>query len=216
MRLASFGSIIALSVVVEHMMRVFCIARIASAALTVVSVLLAALGGAVVAQEPLKMFDLTIPYLVGGLPHGQLRDHEKTSPGLGYSVPFQRQGWLIDVYLYDLGMSSIPDNPNSDVMKRQLEQAKDDVFEFERRGYYTNVVVKSDYTVNDGTGRTRFVCSAFTYVHKQIGGIVDSYLCVTGWKNKFFKIRATVRQNDKSHADATQFVDAWIGLLWPS
>src|SRR5262245_57083011 len=72
------------------------------------------------AQEPLKIFGLTIPDRVAGLPHGKMHDFEKTNPGLGYSIPFQRSGWLIDVYLYDLRLTAISEDPGSTIVTREL------------------------------------------------------------------------------------------------
>jgi hypothetical protein len=61
----------------------------------------------------------------------------------------------------------------------------------------------------------RFFCSAFSYLQKGIAATVDSYLCLTAWKNKFFKIRMTRPQHATSGADAEQFVKGWISVLWP-
>jgi hypothetical protein len=41
------------------------------------------------------------------------------------------------------------------------------------------VVLRSDHTILDGAGRTRFVCAMFTYHHVKFKGEVDSYLCMT-------------------------------------
>lgn len=168
-----------------------------------------------VAQAPLKIFDLTIPDQVAGLPHGQLHDYEKTSPGLGYSVDFNRPGWNIDVYVYTLQLSSIPADPMSNEVIQQLEQAKSSILAAEKRGNYANVVVKGDFTINDVAGRTRFVCSALTYdVTKQSGASADGYICLTSSKNKFLKIRMTTRRRADSSADARRFVESWIPVLW--
>jgi hypothetical protein len=169
-----------------------------------------------IAQEPLKIFGLTIPERVDGLPRGPLYNYEKTNPGLGYSVRFKKTGWLIDVYLYDLRLTQISDDPNSEIVRRQLGQATGDIRELERRGNYANVRELGSYAIKDRDGRTRFICSAFTYLHKQIGAVVDSYLCLTSWNNKFFKIRMTAQQSESSRQDAVSFVEAWIGVLWPS
>jgi len=169
----------------------------------------------VAAQAPLTILGLTIPEQVAGLPRAaQLRDYEKKYPGFGYSVAFKRPGWTITVYIYTLNLKSIPDDPTSEVMKDQLAQSKAEVFALEKKGNYSNVVVTSDYTVNDATGRTRFICSSFTYIHNRLERSVDSYLCVTSWKKKFFKIRMTTGQDAASSANARQFVEGWIPVIW--
>ena len=185
------------------------------AAIAAIVLLITSLAGVAVAQE-LKIFDLTVPARIAGVARGQVADYEKTNPGAGYGVPFLREGWRINIFLYDLRMSSIPDDPNSEVVKSHLAQTRDEVFALERQGYYANVVVRGDYVVKDRGGRTKFVCLTFTYIHKELGGMVDSYLCLTSWNNKFFKLRVTGLQGTKTRADAERFVRSWIGVLWPS
>ena len=197
------------------MERLLNLARRVGAVLAALAFIFAASNVGVKAQGPLTILGLTIPDRVAGLPHAQPYDFEKTNPGLGYSIEFQRPGWRIDVYIYDFRMTSIPDDPMSDVIKNQLAQAKGDVFALEKRGNYADVALKDEYTVSDREGRTRFVCASFNYVHKAMAATVDSYLCLTSWKNKFFKIRMTARQGDTTRAVAAQFVEAWINVLWP-
>jgi len=167
------------------------------------------------AQQPPTILGLKIPDKVGGLAHAAPFDFEKTNPGLGYSIEFLRPGWRIDVYIYDMRMKSIPDDLDSEVIKKQFAQATDDIFALEKRGTYAKVTAKGDYSIERG-GQTRFLCSAFSYVHTQSAVTVDSYLCLTSWKNKFFKIRMTTPQNGDSRSEADKFAEAWIKVLWPS
>jgi len=196
-------------------MRAIRIGCVKGAAAIAAALLFAVWANAASAQKPLIILGLKIPDRVGGLPHGKVHDYESTNKGLGYSIPFESRGWSIDVYLYDFGLRSIPDDPQAEAVTKHLKQAKGDVFELERRGYYAEVVDKGDYNIGR-KGRTRFVCSMFGYIHKQMNAKVDSYLCLTSWHNKFFKIRMTTPQSDTSNAEATKFVESWIDLLWPS
>lgn len=189
------------------------IAKMCGAALA--ALLTATAGAATAASEPVRFYELTFPDEVAGARRGSTVDYEKTTRGLGYSVRYVKPGWLIDVYIYDMRMTSIPDDPGSKLITTQLAQAKADIFELERRGNYANVAVKGDYSIGDASGQVRFLCSAFNYLHKGMAATVDSYLCLTAWKNKFFKIRMTRPQHAMSGADAEQFVKGWISVLWP-
>ncbi len=161
------------------------------------------------------LFGVAIPDRVAGLPHEPPHDYERDNPGLGYSVEFLRPDWRIDVYIYDLGMRDIPADPMSDVMERQLKQASGDIYELERRGNYSNVTASGNFAVDDSAGRTRFVCSTFRYRHNGWKSDVDSYLCLTSVKAKFFKVRMTTKRDPDSAAESRRFVQAWIGVLWP-
>jgi hypothetical protein len=167
--------------------------------------------GAVYAREPLKLFDLTIPDRVAGLPHGKLRDSYETVPGMGYRVRFLRSGWEIDVSLYNRNRGNSSDNSNPEEIKREIEAAKNNVIELEQRMQYINNLVTRDYTIGHAG---QFLCSAFTYVSLK-DGPRDEYACVTGWKNKFFKIWMWTGRNKASREEARKFMEAWIPILWP-
>jgi hypothetical protein len=162
----------------------------------------------------LTFFGLTFPEQVAGAKIGSARDFETSDPGLGYGVKYEKPGWALDVFIYDLGRKSIPDDIDSDVLKAQIAQAQGDIFEQEKKGTYQQVKLTRSHVVNDSRGRGRLLCEDFTYV-RQPEGSVDSFLCLTGWKNKFVKFRLTTRRNPRSAAEAQRFVDAWLKILWP-
>jgi hypothetical protein len=181
--------------------------------LTVVAVLVSA--AAAFAQEKLKVvYGLSIPDRVGSLVYARTIDFESKSPGLGYALRFGgKPGWMVDVYLYDLGLKTIPSDAESDVIKNQLAQARGDIFELGKRGTYANVTDKGDFTV-PATGKPRFICSSFGYLRGERVDIdVESYLCLSSWKDKFVKIRMTAPKGTLAKSDATSFVQAWIELL---
>lgn len=165
-------------------------------------------------REPVTLMGLTFPAQIADAQIDGTHNFEKTNPGLGHSVAYLRPGWKVDVYIYDLRTPSIPDNPESKIVKGQLKQATNDIFEAGRRGTYDNVELKHEFSVADPEDRTRFVCSAFAYVHKSAGD-VDSFLCLASWQGKFVKFRMTTRRNANAQNMAKNFVDAWIALLWP-
>jgi hypothetical protein len=172
--------------------------------------------GTVAAAEDLKLLGLTIPQRVAGLPREAPVDYETKHPGLGYSVQFRRQGWRIDVYIYDARRKSIPDDPRSAVVKGQLENARREIFEMQRGARYRNVEIRRNYIV-ERNRTTRFVCSALTFHHNGTDVDVDSFVCVSSWNNRFIKIRmTTARGGATTSADAQTFVEAWSDLLWPS
>jgi hypothetical protein len=161
------------------------------------------------------VYGLRLPAQIGGAERASVKDYETTRPGLGYGVTYRLPGWTTDLYVYDLKLSTIPDDPTSTVVMEALTQAKNEVFGLAQRGDYKNVVLKSDYTILDSSGRTRFVCAMFAYHHVKLKGEVDSYLCMTGWKGKLVKFRMTTPRNDASAAVSRRFIEAWSGVLWP-
>jgi hypothetical protein len=166
------------------------------------------------AQAAVSYFGLTFPDKVAGAQRGEAEDFEKDNPGLGYGVRYDKPGWVIDVYLYDDGIKSIPADLDASVVQSQLKQAEGDIFELQRRGSYANVQLKRSYTLRDGAGRSRFLCADFSFVRERMGN-VDSFLCLTSWNGRFVKFRLTTAARDGSERDAAAFVTAWSSLLWP-
>jgi len=159
-------------------------------------------------------FGLTFPDRVGDAKFASTRDFETTDPGLGYGVKYEKPGWAVDVFIYDLGRASIPDDLGSDVLKAQVKQAQGDVFEQQKKGAYANVKVTASYVIRDARRRDRFLCEDFNYVRQNVGN-VDSFLCLTGWHNKFVKFRLTTLHGSRSPAEARRFMEAWFKVLWP-
>src|SRR5262249_37087564 len=139
----------------EHVMR-----KLGAGILAVVAVLVSA--APAFAQEKQKnVYGLSIPDRVGGLVYARTIDVESKSPGLGSALRFGgKPGWMVDVYLYDLGLKTIPSDAESDVIKNQLAQARGDIFELGKRGTYGNVTDKGDFQVPES--RTPgFICPSF-------------------------------------------------------
>ena len=169
------------------------------------------LTGAAAAQQSVAYFGLQFPKAIAGAQIGEPHDFESKSPGLGYSVNYRLSGGWIDVYIYDLRRSSIPDDATSEPVKGQLLQATRDVFN--RKGA-TNIKAKLRYALLDDTAHVRFLCTSFALSEQ--GAPLDSYLCVTSWKNKFVKFRMSARRRAGSDAVFHDFMKAWIPVLWPS
>jgi hypothetical protein len=165
---------------------------------------------AAIAQQ-LTVSGLTFPDSVSGFARGPVQDYEKTHPGLGQSVAYERGPWRADVYVYDLRRSSIPDDPHSEAIRQQLLQAKLDVYRAQQRGAWQKAELYRSFTLPEH-GVQRFSCASFTLV-SPVNVEVDSTLCVTGSKNKFVKFRVTGPH--RGAAEPMQFIEAFGPLLWP-
>ncbi len=162
---------------------------------------------AALAQKPVTIFGLTFPNRIAG---AQIvpEPHKYDTADLGYSVEYRRPNWEIDVFIYDLGHSSVPDDPQSEPVVGQLARATADIVKA-----YTKVNTKLTYAILDDKARVRFLCRSFGYTDKR--RIRDSYLCVTSAKSKFVKFRLTIDRRAGSESDANAFMSAWTQILWP-
>jgi hypothetical protein len=125
------------------------------AALLALAVAVALAAGGAAAQTPTTLLGISIPDRVAGLSHLAPIDFEKDSPGMGYGIRFPSSDWTIDVYIYDLRMKSIPDDPNSAAVQSALSEAKDEIAEIAKRGDYQNVRLKDTLNIADAAGHAR-------------------------------------------------------------
>jgi hypothetical protein len=167
-------------------------------------------------RSPTMILGVPVPDRVAGLPHQQPTDSETKSPGQGYGIQFLKPGWKVDVYIYDLGMKSISDDPKSESVQKGFAEAKREIAELERRGVYTGVAAKGEFTIDDSAGRPRFLCAAYSYVHTRRDVTLDSFLCLGGVNKQFLGIRMDRPTSGNSEAELRRFVKGWTDVLWPS
>jgi len=164
--------------------------------------------------EPITIYGLVFPDRIAGATRGDVKDFERSSPGLGWGVKYLLPEWMIDIYVYDLQQRSIPEGSDSAVVMSQLGKAKGDIIELEKQGTYRNVSLKGDYTIRDAHDRPRLACAAFTYTRQQTVN-VDSFLCLTGWGGKFIKFRMTTPAHNTSAEESRRFLGDCVQVLWP-
>ncbi|MBM3528580.1 MAG: hypothetical protein FJX62_10840 [Alphaproteobacteria bacterium] len=165
------------------------------------------------AQKQIVHYGMSFPERVSGFRRSESHDFEKSKPGLGYSVRYLRPGWTVDVFVYDLRRASIPDDPKSDAIRAQFEQAQGDIFSTQKSGRYKTVSLKELFAVANARRQERLACGAYALTRET--DHFDSYLCVGGWNNKFVKFRLTAQPRDSNMTMARQFLEAWSRTLWP-
>jgi len=113
--------------------------------------------------------------------------------GLGTRVNYKNDilRCFADFYLYNLGLSRIPDGGLSDIVDHNLLESESNIFEYERRGVYHNVrrITPPGIPTRLGPGSLLFRMSIFEL---EIGGEPRvSWLFVTGTRNHVLKLRYT-------------------------
>jgi hypothetical protein len=160
---------------------------------------------------------IAVPDQVGGISHQPPMDFETRSPGYGYGLRFPSSGWTIDVYIYDLQVKSIPDDPGSAEVQGALKESQGEIAAIEKRGDYTGVTQKDTFTIRDAAGRARFACAEYNYFSKRQNADLDSYLCLAGAKGQFVKLRMdTLKTNTGARSTVEKWARAWMPVLWSS
>lgn len=111
---------------------------------------------------------------------------------LGYSVPYQSEtGGTVTIYVYNGGKSKITDGVDDKNVKKEIENAGNEIKQSGELGYYDDVKkVKDDTITLGGTdGKIKALYSLYNF--KIRGQKVDSEIYLFGYNNSFVKIRAT-------------------------
>jgi hypothetical protein len=140
------------------------------------------------------------------------RDYEATNPGLGFSAGYRHRNATSTLYVYDLGLKSIPDDISSAVVVRQFEQARSDIATAQAGAAVLSS--RGQFTIADSRRRPRLRCEGLNLKRGDQPPIA-TYLCLGAINGKFFKVRTTALQAEGSQEELRRFIDAWVVKLWP-
>ena len=108
----------------EHLMR---IGRTALIALVFGAAASAAATRPGYAIASVTVFGLKAPEEVGGFRLNDSINFERSKPGEGYGLDYSQPGWKLDVFVYDLKRSAIPDDAKSAIVRAEFERSREDV-----------------------------------------------------------------------------------------
>lgn len=95
--------------------------------------LLVGLGGAGVAsaQYLVEEAGLRFPDQIGAAQQSGGRRYPQ--PGLGHGIDYRGQGYGASIYVYDRGLSGIPDGTASEIVRTEFARARSDIFAVQRQ-----------------------------------------------------------------------------------
>lgn len=147
---------------------------------------------------------LVFPDQISGMKKGKVTDYEVEHPGLGVAIGYNALGITVTIYLYTLGMKSLPSNLESQVFRKHFAQVVGEVIRAGEKGMYENVKKASEGEVFlKGTTQTgpKALSASFSYL--QNGRERLSKLYLLGHKNHFLKVRFTYDRNAQAIAEQT-------------
>jgi hypothetical protein len=129
-----------------------------------------------------------LPQNIGPLRYSGENRYSDRRMGRAYS--YNASGISLKIYVYDFGLRSTPDGPNSVAACEQFENAK---LEIERGGNYQNVALRGEFSRAMGTEATSPVVreAVYEFDRKEIHAV--SVLWVTAANGYFFKLRLSLR-----------------------
>ena len=158
---------------------------------------------------------MTFPQQLGGASFVRSIDYEKTykeqGQGLGYSWHYTvPQTLSASVYLYNMGLSSIPTGAAGPAVLQQFQQAMGDIQLSKKYEQIAALRGPTDCAV----GATTFRCVVETCVVVSTRSADKLELLVTGFRNHFLKIRLDWHQNSpQGDAAAERFLQAFAAQV---
>lgn len=166
------------------------------------------------AQQADRIYGLQLPPRLGLFERkGEIHSYEAEAPGFGYSVAYRKRHWTMTVYVYDRGLRSIGNGAADTVVVQEFEASKHEIIRTGERGTYRSLKwIRDFYAPIDG-GDPRFICSQFELTFPKADHLSDSFLCLTGWKDKFVKFRLSGSHNATSAMEANVTAGRWMQIL---
>ncbi len=165
------------------------------------------------AAEPFRHSEtgMVFPDQLADMDRGEVTDYEAEQPGLGVSVGYNAPGITLTIYLYKMGMESVPDNIESAIFILHFKQVVDDVVQAGQLGYYGNLK-KSTETSVPLPGRKnvpRVLAASFSYTQNGVDRLSKLYLLP--FRNHFLKVRFTY--DTVVHAKAEDVLGKFLDSL---
>lgn len=162
-------------------------------------------------MPPTHYFGIPAPQQIGPFKQGRVQDYTQENPELGVGVEYSAPGHKATVYIYNGGLTSIPEGPETELIRSVVSQARRDISLMVERGIYRSAAHDSDFSFQHAK-RTSFLCSKFSLVDDS--GTGPSFLCATGFRNHIVKIRLTgSEQATQAGIDETRVIELFLSRL---
>lgn len=134
----------------------------------------------------------------------EVTDYEMKSPGLGVSIGYGEPGIKVTIYLYTLGMDSIPDNLQSPILSKHFKDATEAILQIEEIGHYSNVKKLSEGAAQWDASQTDTTSLHAVFSYTERGRECLSHLYLMGFRNHFLKVRFTYLKSYQKPAEEVQ------------
>jgi hypothetical protein len=143
---------------------------------------------------------ISFPVLLGEMKRGEVTNFEENQRGLGLGVSYSATNVAVaDVFVYDLGLKTIPDDLRSKQVLSHFSQVKGDI----GRTYQSVQQLSENVSSTARAGSDsmfRALSAHFSYIHPNDGGERRSYIYLTVYNDNFVKVRFSYRKENETEA----------------
>ena len=149
-----------------------------------------------------KQTELAFPVDLGKAYH-RVDTKKYDDERLGVYVGYNAEGAKASVYIYDYGITDIGAGIRSEAVRQHWLSAKQDIESVVERGQYRSLKwVSGDDVIIDIASGTTVFCKAFMTFREvgpqgQESQLMHSELYLTGYKDRFLKVRFTYGDDNK-------------------
>jgi hypothetical protein len=130
-------------------------------------------------------------------------DFETEMPGRGYGYTYVASGIKATVYTYNLHYVDIPDGTDSSMVSKEFEKTINDVYTAEWLGVCQSVktLSRSEIVLGSPSSELSVLRAHLAFELDDTG--FNSFVFLTGYRNRFLKIRVTYPRESEKKAKKT-------------
>jgi hypothetical protein len=139
--------------------------------------------------------------------------HDYGEPGLGFSVRYKREGVATaNIYIYTKDIADIPGGPTNAVVETESQNLRTELEIMRQRGVYRGLE-QTGSGIKNASGRIAFRWGRYRFTTDGHAVISETFL--TGYANRFIKVRLTYKTEDAiaGRAAAAAFIEALAAAL---
>ena len=123
--------------------------------------------------------------------------------GLGYSRAYRAPGVVATVYVYNKGLAEVPAGAKSATVKKEMQQAADDIETARQQGLYKSAAeVGKEEVIRLGKGKDAPSALRRTFdLERPKDGEFRSVILLTGYKDHFIKLRISYSRKEEEAAE---------------
>lgn len=158
-------------------------------------------------------YGLPIPQNILNLQRVSIFSNEDSNSGLGITVGYRAHDIELTIYLYDYGVTDIPDDILNPIVREHFDVITSDVmYAGNLNGKILEIL--SRYATGSPAFGLEFLCA--TFIGQDEISPLMTFALVAAKSEKFVKLRLTSRQlPEQAAVRMREVVDAYADSLWP-
>lgn len=165
-------------------------------------------------DEVTSVHGIPLPLELGKTPRLRVVNYEANSPGAGVSASYVNAVYSVTLYVYDLGLSNLPEDPlSSSVMEHFQESVQGALTSADSNGERLECKAAHGVSLEPDSG-VNYLVATFGLENDQ--GRFRSFIFLTTKNGRFVKLRMSFHPTSLAAESLSSIVArTYFALLWP-